>query len=70
MSHAILPRTCKRCERNFMIRVPEVGFRRWQQGELIQNAMPCLSDNDRELLISSICESCFDEIFEQEDEKE
>jgi hypothetical protein len=32
----------------------------------IQNALPNISDNDRELLLSGICGECFDKIFEEE----
>lgn len=30
------------------------GFNKWRQGELIQNALPSLSADDREFLISGI----------------
>ena len=35
---------------------------------LIQNAMPNLSADDRELLISGICGPCFDKMFPPEEE--
>jgi hypothetical protein len=36
----------------------------WQNGQLIQNAMPNLDSTDREFLISGICGKCFDKMFE------
>lgn len=44
--------------------VPIEGYTRWVFGELIQRALPELSANDRELLISGICPTCWDEMFE------
>ena len=37
------------------------GFANWQNGELIQNALPELNTDQRELLISGICPKCWDE---------
>jgi hypothetical protein len=42
-------------------------LKRWEGGELIQDAMPYLSAGERELLISGICETCFDKIFGSEE---
>jgi hypothetical protein len=36
---------------------------RWKRGELIQNAMPHLSNADRELLISGVCGICWLALF-------
>ena len=37
--------------------------RRRQRGELIQEALPELSADQRELLISGTCPKCWDELF-------
>jgi len=37
--------------------------RKWQKGELIQNAMPYLTANERELMISGMCPICWNETF-------
>ena len=42
------------------------GVVAWQAGELIQNALPYLNANDRELLQTQICGTCFD-TFSDED---
>ncbi len=43
------------------------GFIAWQGGELIQNALPALSDDQRELLISGTCPKCWNAMFPPED---
>ena len=40
----------------------------WQEGALIQDAMPYLSADDRELLISGTCGDCWVEMFGVEDD--
>jgi hypothetical protein len=35
----------------------------WKAGELIQRALPYLTTNERELLISGICPPCWDSTF-------
>ena len=43
-------------------------WQRWQEGEFIQEAMPYLSDAEREMMISKICETCFDAMFPEDGE--
>lgn len=54
---------CQKCLTQFELRGEDRDFDRWSQGELIQVALPYLSDDERELLISGICGECFDEMF-------
>ena len=35
----------------------------WENGELIQNAMPYLTADEREVLISGICGPCFGGLY-------
>lgn len=43
----------------------------WLSGSLpIQNALPYLSDSERELLLSGTCGSCFDSMFSSIDNDE
>ena len=35
------------------------GYQRWRQGELIQDALPDLSDSDREILMSGLGDADF-----------
>jgi len=56
--------TCRVCEKIYTLEVDLKAYNSWKtRGELIQNALPELSDGERELLISGTCESCFDMIF-------
>jgi hypothetical protein len=43
---------------------------RWKRGELIQSAMPHLSNADRELLISGVCGICWLALFGASQETE
>ena len=58
-----LDRECSDCGRVKQIEVPDAGYIAWQKGTLIQHAMPEVSKEDRELLISGICGTCFDKLF-------
>ena len=59
---------CRLCPEVKEITVPVVGFLNWQAGKLIQEALPELSCDERELLISGTCGTCFDKLFPSEDE--
>jgi hypothetical protein len=60
---------CIICGNTSDLIVNEKGYDRWKSGELIQNALPELSNDERELLISKCCEKCFDSLLgEDEDE--
>ncbi len=54
---------CMRCDREYLLPVDEEQLRRWESGELIQNAMPNLPAPDRELFISGTCGVCWRELF-------
>lgn len=45
------------------ILVNNQDYKRWVEGELVQNAFPYLSANQRELLISGITPGKWDEMF-------
>ena len=55
--------TCPICGVTYEVAVPAEGYMAWQSGELIQNAMPELSADERECLISGICLDCQKKIF-------
>jgi hypothetical protein len=60
--------TCCICDRTFTLNIPEKEWLAWQNGELIQRAMPSVSDDDRELLITATCGACFEGMFEDDDQ--
>lgn len=57
---------CVCCKKNIIITVPTVGYRRWLSGWLIQEAMPDLTSDERELLISHVCKRCFAKLEEED----
>ena len=57
---------CPFCGKVTEIEVPLIGYLDWEDGELIQNAMPNLSAEQREMLISGMCEECQKTFFGEE----
>lgn len=57
---------CIDCGKTFQFLCPRDGYERWKDGALIQDAMPDLVDDHRELLISQTCGECFDNLFDEE----
>ena len=58
---------CRTCGDTHILMVNAQDKKRWMEGELIQDAMPYLSADERELLISGTCETCFDKMFGSEE---
>ena len=54
---------CPICGETKALYVPLDGYLKWEQGTLIQDAMPTLSANDRERLITGICPDCWDNVL-------
>lgn len=55
---------CKVCSTKHVVIAPTAGYLRWAKGQAkIQEALPGLSEDDRELLVSGICGQCFDKMF-------
>ena len=65
---AVVAVPCVKCNELNEIHADLEGFISWQQGELIQNALPELDADQRELLISGICPKCFDEMFPSDED--
>ena len=65
---AVVAVHCRRCLKETDLQVDLEKFVAWQQGELIQNALPELDADQRELLISGTCPTCWDEMFPSEEE--
>ena len=58
---------CNHCSYAENILVCGQDFDDWVDGELTQNAFPYLSDDQRELIMTSTCGKCFDEMFPPQD---
>lgn len=54
---------CRCCGEHFSLNLSVSALQAWQNGELIQNAMPELSADERELLISHTCGDCWEKMF-------
>ena len=55
--------TCPFCDEDHAVEVNLAQFEAWQNGELIQNAMPDLTPTEREQLISGLCPKCQAKMF-------
>ena len=55
--------TCNKCEDQVEMAVNVDDYTSWENGELIQNAMPYLTADEREVLISGICGPCFGGLY-------
>lgn len=60
MSTITVETICPFCGAVNHVTVPGLGFLRWQSGMLVQCALPELSASERELLITGICDPCWD----------
>ena len=55
---------CHVCSRDYIVLVNNEDMTDYLSGSgLIQDIMPYLSDNDREMIISSTCADCWDKLF-------
>lgn len=57
---------CILCHTGDRVEVPRAGYEAWQAGEFIQNALPTLSADEREQLVSGSHGSCFDNAFPED----
>lgn len=63
MRDATVEMRCPFCGSVHTVDVNEDAYYAWQDGELIQNAMPDLSPTEREQLISHLCPECQKKVF-------
>jgi hypothetical protein len=59
---------CVSCLNIQTILVDMSDVRTWQEGELIQNAIPYLTAGERELMISGMCPICWNDTFSIEND--
>lgn len=59
---------CIMCDLEVTITVPDVGYDKWRYNELhIQEAMPDLTLDEREMFISRTCNACWDAIMPEDE---
>lgn len=61
------PIKCTVCRQWKTVEVDEKEFADWNNGTVIQKAMPNMSADDRELLMSQTCSKCFNAMFPDDD---
>lgn len=61
-------KTCLKCGVTHEIKIASGDYIRWKRGAHIQFVAPYLSEDQRELLISGICGTCFEEMFAEDEE--
>lgn len=54
---------CPFCGEYHEVTVSKADYASWMGGELIQNAMPYLSADEREIIKTGICPSCWTSMF-------
>lgn len=54
---------CVKCGNVHLLSLPVEGYRKFQAGMGIQYALPNISDETRELLLSSVCPKCWKELM-------
>lgn len=47
-----------------MVKAESADILKWRKGDLIQNALPYLTEDEREIMISGMCPICWKETFE------
>ena len=55
--------TRRKCNDQVEMKVNIDDVTAWENGKLIQDAMPYLTPDEREVLISGTCGPCFDRMF-------
>ena len=67
---AVVAAPCRLCNEVTDLTVNVEGFVAWQGGKLIQEALPELDADQRELLISGTCPTCWEKMFPSEEEEQ
>ena len=60
--------TCPICGKDHEINVEFADYLNWQNDTLVQDAFPYLSADEREMLISGICSSCWNKMWGDEND--
>lgn len=59
---------CRWCHKIVPLEVSMDGLIAWEDGLLIQDALPELTPGEREILITGTCSECFDKMFHDQAE--
>ena len=71
MSHIVhVTDRCKTCFQEVTVEWNRVALMQWQTGHYnIQEVAPSMPVDDREFMLSGICGTCFDAMWEDEDDE-
>ena len=58
-----IDRNCPKCGQTNTLELDARGYQLWQDGLVIQKALPSLSDSQREIVISGIDGRCWELMF-------
>lgn len=58
---------CKSCQEKQYILASPVDVEKWMDGVKIQDALPYLTPDERELIITNICPTCWTKLFGEEE---
>jgi hypothetical protein len=62
---------CPRCHKTIELPLKEAELLAWNPNEtFVQDQFPQLTSGQREMLLSGLCEKCWNEIFESEEDEE
>jgi hypothetical protein len=62
--------TCPFCGDKNTVMVEAQDFMDWRNGKLAQDAFDYLSPDEREIIISGVCSSCWDATFGVDEDEE
>jgi hypothetical protein len=68
MTEHEIPTSCPSCGETRNVTVDAQGYADWQGGALIQDALPALSADEREQLITGYDTDCWNTMWADEDE--
>jgi hypothetical protein len=64
--NAVIRTECPNCNKEFLVLVKEADIHKFIEGTKIQFAFPYLSSNDREKILTGICDKCWSNMFKEE----
>lgn len=67
MTTLLITKPCPYCGTVSKVTVPESGLKAWKSGTRIQDALPGLTADEREILMSGVCSKCWDDVFGEVD---
>ena len=59
---------CRMCGKQYNLKAEKEGIQKWMNGMNIQDALPYMPAEERELLISGTCPECWDKLFGGEEQ--